>query len=959
MNKLRAFFILSLSIVVAFSANAYSLTAEQIYKYAKLKDHNALVQVRDYLEIQDSKGNTALCLAVKDDNYEAYSLLKQYGANTQPYCLRAALNSGGGTFLGMGKTGWLTTGAIVAAGVGAAAAGGGGGGGGGGGSSSSNTPSSGGNDTSTIVCINGVISGGTCVCKTGYTGANCDQLDKNHIIGTDDNIYEKLNCQNGGVQVNDACSCPEGWEGNLCQSRKQEAQATLTDYDIGRSIIGDEVIEDDVKRYEVSNNEDVKVVRETEDTVAGLLVKGEHITNTRTSSGEQTNTVDVEQRGSGDVYGILAYRHDEQETDGDAYRVDVENASAGNNGTSSSYINIDNKGDDNAYGISINTNDDENVESYVTNADAHADTKEASNLIYIAKSKGVINITNGSNGDVYGIIGTYANNAYAASYADDDKVARSEALGIIRIANSGDGNVYAMSTRENGVLENANVEADSTGKAKATGVIHLINAGKGNMYGMYAPNASAYNRNDANRTSIIELANISSGLVVGMYAKNGTIENSGDIKIHNLADGLAVGMYADGTTAAINSGNITIDRSDFVDDMATEYTSDDVTYRAISPEGGMAIGIYGAKDSSITNIGTIKISGADTAYGIYSEGSDVTNMGTILIDGGHVENAIVLNGSSLFQDGVIIVKSVLDCRNGGVQVNDACVCASGYIGDLCENIDDNHIIGEDGNLHEKLDCNHGHQVNDACVCDSGYAGIACNQVETCPHGILVDDVCVCNEGYYLIGGACQRVGLYGSLNNSSIVIENNDDVDVYGIYNNGSVINAQKSEVGTIDITNNGDGNVYGIYGVSESNASISSATYDYPDSEANGTINIANIGNGSVYGMYASGGVTNAHIHIKGDNVHSTANGIINIVNTGDGDVYGLYGHSVRNAYIETDNDSFGTNSHNTAVGIIKIDNNGNGNVYGIYDDESDSIIISANAYTEINTVGTNSITK
>ena len=161
--------VLLTAIFSAFSyiAQAQYLSTKDIYAYAKNRNYYALSKISRYIDMQDGNGNTALCLAVIDNDHQAYNILRQYGANPQPYCLQSATTtSNSSTFLGMGTTGWLTTGAIVAAGAGVAAAAGGGGGGG---SSSSD------NITPTIACVHGSINGDICICTDGWTGSTCEQ----------------------------------------------------------------------------------------------------------------------------------------------------------------------------------------------------------------------------------------------------------------------------------------------------------------------------------------------------------------------------------------------------------------------------------------------------------------------------------------------------------------------------------------------------------------------------------------------------------------------------------------------------------------------------------------------------------------------------------------------------------------------------------------------------------------
>ena len=73
----------------------------------------------------------------------------------------------------------------------------------------------------------------------------------------------------------------------------------------------------------------------------------------------------------------------------------------------------------------------------------------------------------------------------------------------------------------------------------------------------------------------------------------------------------------DANGRATKSGTITIDREAYTDTKGTGTTSDDETYIAGTSKGGLAIGIYGGENSTITNTetGKIVINDAENAYG--------------------------------------------------------------------------------------------------------------------------------------------------------------------------------------------------------------------------------------------------------------------------------------------------------------------------------------------------------
>ncbi len=122
-----------------FAAN----NATDVYLLAQTKSATELNKVEN-IDVIDADGNTALCSAIKDNNIDAYNLLKKAGANTEHKCVKkiptkqyqaftqklVATNKSW-SFLGMGKWAWTAIGAGVVAGGAAAAMGSGGSSGGG------------------------------------------------------------------------------------------------------------------------------------------------------------------------------------------------------------------------------------------------------------------------------------------------------------------------------------------------------------------------------------------------------------------------------------------------------------------------------------------------------------------------------------------------------------------------------------------------------------------------------------------------------------------------------------------------------------------------------------------------------------------------------------------------------------------------------------------------------------
>ena len=207
MKKISLFFSIFLFSGIA---NAEIITSKSLYNFAKSRDYTALQKFSRRINVVNN-GDTAVCLAIKNNDVEAYKLLLRYGANSRPECYSyaikyrnavlngkpiPAISSKGSGFLGMSTTGWAITGGALAVGGVASAAGGGGGGGSGGDEESSNE---GVVEDFVKNCINGKQEGGECICYDGWTGALCNRP---------------------AVCPYNTISCKEGYEktGKVCKS---------------------------------------------------------------------------------------------------------------------------------------------------------------------------------------------------------------------------------------------------------------------------------------------------------------------------------------------------------------------------------------------------------------------------------------------------------------------------------------------------------------------------------------------------------------------------------------------------------------------------------------------------------------------------------------------------------------------------------------------------------------------
>ena len=376
---------------------------------------------------------------------------------------------------------------------------------------------------------------------------------------------------------------------------------------------------------------------------AGTYVQGA----TASGTGTAINNIIIQNKnGSGSIYGLKAGTY--------AY-----GAVGTNSGTAENTISITNLGMGNVYGMYFQGT----TESYGAYNTSTGNTKNT------------LSLTNTNGYTVYGMKG---GNNFSGAYATNGI-----ANNTITIVNNARTNtsvetaagIYGMHTDTNGTLYGAK------GHGTSSNTISITNKDGGNIYGIYGSNTATLNGAAGNNsTNTLNLINIGSGKVYGMVGKtittsdsstnstnninittigatkavglrgsNGTVTNAaGDtITINSLGENYtkgtetitapedhsqSIGIYAAKDTTVTNEGTITIKRE--------AYTDGETTYTPTGT-GGTAIGIYVEGDNSsnknIINNGLIEISGVDSdnAYGIYvAGGTNVTvkNSGTIKIN---------------------------------------------------------------------------------------------------------------------------------------------------------------------------------------------------------------------------------------------------------------------------------------------------------------------------------------
>ncbi|MBD5400440.1 hypothetical protein HDR61_01670 [bacterium] len=496
--------LLSLFMIVGINLSCFAAqNATDIYLLAQAKNTTELKKVEN-IDATNSDGDTALCIAIKYNDVDAYNVLQKSGANTNHKCIKniqkeqyntfmnkVAATNKPWSFLGLGKWGWGAIGAGVLGGAVVVAGSGGGGGSGGGANATPNEPNDDkSNEPIVLNCAHGTQIANACICDTGYTGSLCDELvqcpytttscetgfqETGNTCQSGDTLYKEcagITCGANATLTSSGCECNSGY------TNWQDGQGcSLIPLDCGENAQQKGtscVCNDGYGNWQAGVG----------CTVSGMNYYGtKHIT-------------------SSDGLDIIGKKS-------------TTNQSAAN------------------YGIYITKNIPTYSRATVTGKDGGANA---------ADGLGIININKTGNGDVYGLIGNF--NAVRYSYY--------ETAGYIIIDNTGYGNIY-------GIKGDVNASSNSTGKIRIT---NAQNSGR--VYGMYTTHtraANAYNSGGANAS--IDIFNQGSGSIFGLYAENGGNEvanvlistantsMNGTINIENHNDSASIfGTY----NAQYNSG---------------------------------------------------------------------------------------------------------------------------------------------------------------------------------------------------------------------------------------------------------------------------------------------------------------------------------------------------------------------------------------------------------------------
>ena len=524
--------ILPFFLIALFSSPAFSHTADEIYQLASENKIKELEQIKN-IDIQNPVGNTALCLAKKENDKKAYQILLSFGASPNALCIKNLSGRAGGeeiaagilaeeaattTFLGLGATGWTVAGLTVLGG--AAVAAGGGGGGGGSGAPAIPEPT--------------VLYG----LKNASNAENTDKTI-NLTQNKDYDVY-------GIFAEQHYISNARAYLGN---------QATGT----------------------------INIVNNGNKNAYGIYSENKDLYNANVSSlGTGTGNISIINNGRGNAYGMYSKTGD------------ITNAYGEN---SSGYIYIKNTGSGNAYGLYSKEGWVTNARFDATAGEIEIINTGSGNGYGIYSKElylyGAIYGTNSGTGTLYGVY----NPSYESQFTADSSgvilvnTGLGKAIGLrgdiknngfVGINNAGNGSAIAAVSANNvsgignsGTITMINQSYGTVigmkGYASNSGNINIINSGSGTAVGIYATHASF---NDGN----ITINNLGNGLAVGIYAPAGiSVFNRGTITIKREAEvigettyyplsargGISYGIYAENVASVINTGTINITCSKF------------------------------------------------------------------------------------------------------------------------------------------------------------------------------------------------------------------------------------------------------------------------------------------------------------------------------------------------------------------------------------------------------------
>lgn len=634
--------------------------------------NNQVDQIRPYLrkgfriDSPNAEGYTALCQAVKKNNYNAYVKLRQLGANPNHQCMQAVNTSKAQDFathfsnndysyeasdstLKYVGAGILATGAAV----GAVAI-------------LDHDSSHKSSCPEGQVKVNGQCVPISCEAGTHFVNGKCEPLNCPENTVIDGNGCRPIsNCPIGQYWTGSECVeiiCPENThlQGNSCvaddlnikNNTDDDITAISSDANNVFNLLSTPYYPNSYAEIEIENNGNGNVtgIQGISNIYNALVTKND---------GEYTNPlpngtakIKITDNGSGTVRGIHAQIEDITQ-----YKQAM-NSAAESNGTAYGIIDITHTGGGSTYGImgdvrAYNAYATSGGKSYgdiiihgdgdIYGISGYVAATNAVSPFFGSKVIGNINLYGQGNGNIYGMMiskddipGAGAGSSNLASWFAFNAYASGgdEIEGNINIRNPGNGNAYGMYGGQQ--LYNAmpaGLDENGNPTSIARGTINILNTGNGDAYGMYIPDvdpsAIIANLGTDGASSVINIVNTGNGTATGLRGgKEMSIINSGEININNLGTGTAIGIYGEENTKINNSGTINITHQTYTDPETGK------VYQPSSAYSGTAYGIYAEKGATVINSGNITITGAEKGQGIFLEdGAKLSNSGNISFNG--------------------------------------------------------------------------------------------------------------------------------------------------------------------------------------------------------------------------------------------------------------------------------------------------------------------------------------
>lgn len=622
MNVRKYALILGLTIICGFSAPKSASAvyfSDFVYQNVKIGNMSEIVkylQSGRRIDEVNAQKLTALCQAVKNNDYESYRKLRRLGANPEHKCMELVSRRTSSEFAQRYRPSADYVEAVE--------------------------------DDSNLTkyaVVGGVIAAGAVAWAVFDDDSGHSSSDSNSDNNDNQNEEEPKECPENTHKV-----------GNLCVADGEIIENNDTDKDVFGiysdakqvfNLYSSPKYPDDVASISINNTGNGTVYGMYgyggEAEVFNSYVAGTDDEGVPNPVDTGVGNIKITNSGKGNVYGLYS-----QITDITQYKEAI-NVYGINYGTAYGNIDIMNMGGGASYGvfgdvraynvfvanggkgygdITIRGNGDiYGVSGYVAGTNV-VDYNGWGKLI------GHINLYSEGDGNVYGIMvkkdtipGAGAGDGgYASWFAFNTYATGGEAEGKINIRNQGNGNAYGMYGGQQ--LFNA-MSYGYTGYSKGT--INIANFGNGDVYGMYMPEADKdgliANISDGRAQSVISLVNTGAGMTTGVRGGEDTsIHNSGTVLINNLGSGDAVGVYGEARSKVYNGGKIEIMRQKYIDAETGN------VFDVASQPSGNIYGVYGETGSQVFNAlaeggesmsGRIHLvqSGNADVYGVYSKGN--------------------------------------------------------------------------------------------------------------------------------------------------------------------------------------------------------------------------------------------------------------------------------------------------------------------------------------------------